>query len=378
MSTIAQLGSRLKWLAVVTTLAALFGCGGGGGSDSNCVPDPTRNPLLPSCGTTSPSPTTQSSITLTMTDSSGNTTNTVSPTSPGIVQAQVKDSNGNPAPNIAVTFVTSDKTGGFSPASGTALTDSNGNAKVTIFAGTVVGAFTITASTAGTTSGTVISIDQNGTIIVSTVSAGSATLGYAINTSNLTGSGLGSLKFVGADTTNIALKGTGGIGRQEFSMLTFQVFDQTGHPVPGTPVNFVLNTTVGGLSLLPQTALTGANGQVSTVVSAGTVPTPVVIVTASLPNAGITTVSNVLVVSTALAVNARLSISTTIGNFEGWEFDGPAGPDCTTLPLPQTCVTLSMADRFRQPGSRWQRSELHRRVRQHPRVVSDRRCREFR
>src|SRR6266542_2710755 len=194
-------------------------------------------------------------------------------------------------------------------------------AQVTLLAGTVAGAFTVTASTAGTSTGTIITIGPNGTIIVSTVTAGSASLGYAVNVPNLPASALGSIKFVGADTTNIALKGTGGAGRQEFSTLTFQVFDQTGHPVQGTQVNFTLNTTIGGLSLVPQSAFTGANGLVSTVVSAGTVPTPFVIVPASIPNTGITTVSSVLVVSTGLAVNNRISISTSIGNFEGLEVD---------------------------------------------------------
>jgi protocatechuate 3,4-dioxygenase beta subunit len=344
MVTVAQLGSRLKWFAVVTVLAVLSGCGGGG--DNNCVTDPSRNPLLPGCGSTTPgTPAGQSSITLSLTDVSGNPTNTISPTSPGIVRALVRDTNGNPAPNVAVTFTTSDTTGGFSPASGSALTDSNGVAQVTLLAGTVAGAFTVTATTAGTTSGTVITIGPNGTIIVSTVTAGQATLGYAVNVPNLPASSLGSIKFIGATTTNIALKGTGGAGRQEFSTLTFQVFDQTGHPVAGTQVNFTLNTTVGGLSLTPQTALTGANGMVSTVVSAGTQPTPFVIVTASIPNTGITTVSNVLVISTGLAINRRISVSTSIGNFEGLDFDLCPMSQGTSVPI----VSMSLADHFGNP-----------------------------
>jgi len=348
MVRVVQLGSRLKWFAVVTAIAVLSGCGGGGGGNT-CVNDPNRNPLLPGCETSTPgTPTGQSSITLTLTDTSGNPTNTISPTSPGIVQALVKDTNGVPAPNVAVTFTTTDKTGGFVPASGSALTDSNGIARVTLLAGTVAGAFTVTATTPGTTSGTVITIGTGGTIVISTVSAGTATLGYAVNAPNLPATALGSIKFVGASTTNIALKGTGGAGRQEFSTLTFQVFDQTGHAVAGTQVNFTLNTTVGGLSLTPASALTDANGMVSTVVSSGTVPTPFVIVTASIPNTGITTVSSVLVVSTGLPVNKRISISSSIGNFEGWDFDGPAGPVCTGSPS-QPCVTMSTADHFGNP-----------------------------
>ena len=346
MAIVPQLGSRLKWLAVVTAIAVLSGCGGGG--DNSCVPDPNRNPLLPSCEGTVTPPAGQSSVTVTLTNSAGNPINTISPTSPGIVQAQVKDANGHSAPNIAVTFRTSDATGGFNPAAGTALTDCNGVARVTLLAGSVAGAFTVTASTAGTTAGTVISTCPGGTIVLAAITAGSASVGYTVSAPNLPATALGSIKFVGADTTNIALKGTGGVGRQEFSTLTFQVFDQTAHPVAGTQVNFTLNTTVGGLSLFPQSALTDASGQVSTVVSAGTIPTPFVIVTASLPNTGITTVSSILVVSTGLAVNARISVSTTIGNFEGWDFDGPAGPACTGSPS-QTCVTMSTADHFGNP-----------------------------
>jgi len=102
---------------------------------------------------------------------------------------------------------------------------------------------------------------------------------------------------------------------------------------------------VGGLALVPQTALTGASGMVSTVVSAGTVPTPIVIVTASIPNTGITTVSNVLVISTGLAINNRMSISTSIGNFEGLDFDLCPKPQDTSVPI----VSMSLADHFGNP-----------------------------
>jgi hypothetical protein len=170
------------------------------------------------------------------------------------------------------------------------------------------------------------------------VQSASVNLGYAVDAANLATSAVGSIKFVGAEPTNIALKGTGGIGRQEFSTLTFQVFDQTAHPVQRAQVRFTLNTTAGGLSLSPSSGLTDANGKVSTVVSAGTMPTPIVLVTATVPDAGITTVSNVLVVSTGLGVKSRSSISTAIGNFEGWEFDSV----CTT-------VTMCINDYFGNP-----------------------------
>ena len=309
-----RLVRRFKWMLVCMAVALVAGCGGGG-SDRTCSDAPNRDPRLPSCSTGGTPPVTaESSVTLTLVDSAGVSTTTVSPTSPGVVEAKVRDTNGNPAPNIAVTFTTSDKTGGFNPTSGSALTDPTGVARITLLAGSSVGAFTLTASVEGTSTGT-------GGSATGVVSAGSVNLGYAVNAPNLPVTNAGSIKFVGAEPTNIALKGTGGIGRQEFSTLTFQVFDQTGHPMQRAQVNFTLSTTVGGLSLNPSSALTDAGGKAATVVSAGTMPTPIVIVTASVPNTGITTVSNVLVVSTGLAVDRRVSISTTIGNFEGWDFD---------------------------------------------------------
>ncbi len=333
MSKLTRSIAFVKWVTVAAAFAVLTGCGGDD-SDGPCVNDPKRDPLLPSCeGTGSPGGQVQSGLTLTLSDSSGNATSTVSPTNPGFVEAKVKDSNGKAASNAAVSFTTTDSTGGFSPPSASALTDSNGIARVTLIAGSVVGAYTLGASTPGTGSNTV-----NGAGTVGSVPSSSATLGYAVNVSNLPTSALGSIKFVSADPKSIALKGTGGVGRQEFSLVTFQVFDQTGHPVQRTQVNFTLNTSVGGLALQPQSALTDANGKVSTVVSAGTVPTPAVIVTASAPASGITTVSNLLVISTGLAIDSRTSLSVVTGNCEGWNFDG----ECTQ-------VTLRTGDHFGNP-----------------------------
>jgi hypothetical protein len=331
MSKSSQLISHLQRIAMFSAIAVLAACGGGG-SDRSCVDDPLRNPALPSCSGSS-SGTVAPAMTLTLADAAGIAITTVSPTSPGFVQAKVKDSNGNVAPNVAVTFTTTDTTGGFTPPSGSALTDVNGIARVTLLAGSTVGAYTMTATTPGTSTGTV---GSGGTVGI--VPAATATLGYAVNVASLATSALGSIKFVSAEPTAIALKGTGGVGRQEFSVLTFQVFDQTAHPVQGRQVNFTLNTTVGGLSLQPQNALTDVSGKVSTVVSAGTIPTPVVIVTASVPSSGVTTVSNVLVLSTGLAITSRISLSVTTGNCEGWDFDG----DCTP-------VTLRMGDHFGNP-----------------------------
>lgn len=55
-----------------------------------------------------------------------------------------------------------------------------------------------------------------------------------------------SIQFVSAEPTNIALKGTGGNGRQEFSTLTFQVIDESGSPIAGELVSLDLTTVLGG------------------------------------------------------------------------------------------------------------------------------------
>lgn len=150
-----------------------------------------------------------------------------------------------------------------------------------------------------------------------------------------------SIKFISADTTNIALKGTGGFGRPEFSTLKFQVFDNAGKAVAGAPVNFVFSDsnapqTVGGLTLLPSATSEG-DGFMTTVVSAGTIPTSVRVV-ASI-GGGITTLSNILVISTGVPDQNHFSLATETGNCEGMDVD-------------QTCsfVTATLGDHFGNPA----------------------------
>ena len=155
----------------------------------------------------------------------------------------------------------------------------------------------------------------------------------------------GSIKFVSADTTNIALKGTGGFGRQEFSTLTFQVSDTTGSVVAGKLVDFVFAdsnaaSTVGGLKLFPNSATSAADGTVTTLVSDGTIPTSArVVATIHGSSPAITSLSNILVVSTGVPDQKHFSLSTQTGNCEGLDVD-------------QTCsiVTATLGDHFGNPA----------------------------
>ncbi|MBA5639922.1 hypothetical protein H3H37_22950 [Duganella sp. LX20W] len=193
----------------------------------------------------------------------------------------------------------------------------------------------------------VASYTDKGCGVADTITA-SVTLGSttATQTGTLTvlPASAGSIKFVGAQTTNIALKGTGGFGRLETSTLTFQVLDTTGAPVSGKQVDFVFadtmtTTTTGGLMLNPASATSAADGTVTTLVTAGTIPTSVRVV-ASVHGASpmITTLSNILVISTGVPDQAHFSLSSATGNCEGRDFD-------------QHCsyITVTMGDHFGNP-----------------------------
>ena len=182
---------------------------------------------------------------------------------------------------------------------------------------------------------------------VADVITASVTLGGSTSTRNGTLTVLpastGSIKFVTAQTTNIALKGTGGFGRQEVSTLTFQVQDVTGNPVSGKQIDFLFadtmrTDTIGGLTLSPASATSAADGTVTTLVTAGTIPTSVRVI-ARVRGTEITTLSNILVISTGVPDQAHFSLSASTGNCEGYDFD-------------QSCsfITATLGDHFGNPA----------------------------
>ena len=136
-------------------LAVLVAACGGGASPGNCTTiDPDRSTALPGCpGTTpstpgAPTPTpavTMAALTLTLSDQSGAATTAVSAANPGVLQTVVRDSTGALLANATVTFKSTDTTMQFVPASGSALSDSAGVARVTLPVGTQAGAFTASA-----------------------------------------------------------------------------------------------------------------------------------------------------------------------------------------------------------------------------------------
>jgi len=148
-----------------------------------------------------------------------------------------------------------------------------------------------------------------------------------------------SVQYISAVPVNIGLKGMGGAGIQETSVVTFKVIDVYGQPRSNQLVNFALNTTVGGLSLVSYSGSTDSNGLVSTIVKAGTIATPVR-VTATLVGVSptIATQSDQLVVSTGVPSQDGFSISVQTLNVEGWNIDGVTSR-----------LTARLSDHFHNP-----------------------------
>lgn len=163
---------------------------------------------------------------------------------------------------------------------------------------------------------------QTGTVTVQTTSAGQ-------------------IAFVSALPQNIALKGTGGAGRQESSLVTFKVLDKNGNPASGYVVDFALNTSAGGLTVNPAQATSSADGIVTTTVASGTVNTPVR-VTARLRDTILSTLSDQLVVSTGVAEQSSFTLSSSMFNTEGVSFAGCTAPAGAT-------ITARLGDHFHNP-----------------------------
>jgi len=137
-------------------------------------------------------------------------------------------------------------------------------------------------------------------------------------TINITGEQLGSIEFVSALPNSIVLRGSGG---QETSMLTFVVKSALGNTVAQQEVNFSLDTTVGGISLGRVSGLTNSQGQVTTQVLSGTVPTTAsVTAKASMSVNGesvsVQTQSRELSINTGLPEQTSITIAASVLNPE--------------------------------------------------------------
>jgi hypothetical protein len=146
-----------------------------------------------------------------------------------------------------------------------------------------------------------------------------------------------SIKFVSASPASITLKGTGGAGHVETSIITFQVIGDNTSPLSGQTVDFSLSTTVGGLFITPTSAVSDATGTVKTIVNAGVISTPVRVF-ATVRGTIITTQSDQLTVTTGIPDQDSFSISAGTLNSESFNHDGVKVP-----------ITVIMSDHFNNP-----------------------------
>ena len=125
--------------------------------------------------------------------------------------------------------------------------------------------------------------------------------------------------FTSADA---AIIGINNYGLASTSTLTFTLVDDSGATVSGAAVTFSLNTTVGGITLSQATSTSDSSGLVTTTVSAGSVPTPVVVTAALTSDPTIYGQSNQLVIATGMPDQDHFSLSASTHNPEAWETDG--------------------------------------------------------
>jgi hypothetical protein len=407
---------RARLLALALALA-LASCGGGGGNPGT-VGGPTDG--SGTGGTTTPAAPT---VTLTLVDGSGNAVNTLSGGQSATLKATVKTPTGSPAAGAIVQFVAG-LTGlvDFTPGTGSALTDANGVAVVSVkpTSVTAAGAFAVTATSvvAGQTGTASINLavgaapltlgalsfvpppsgplpafstlslnvpvtsggqpassasglsmtslcvgDGTATLVPGAIANGVQVATYtnngclrgrdlitvAIGNSTQTigvdvgAANIGAIQFSGTNQagTSIVLKGSGGQGRSESAQVTFRVVDQHNNGLPGVDVNFSATTNTGGLAVTPTRATTDASGNVSTMVSSGTIPTPVRVIAAATRN-GVTIsgLSDTLTISTGLPMQKSMSMSATRYNIEGGDYDGAT-----------TDITVMLADQYGNPVS---------------------------
>lgn len=138
--------------------------------------------------------------------------------------------------------------------------------------------------------------------------------------------GAASLQFVSATPQTIVLKGTGGAGLLESSLVKFRAVDSNNVPVSsGINVTFDLTTRTGGILLdgvsTAVTKLTDSNGEATIAVQSGTAPTAVW-VNASLSGTSVFSQSNQLRISTGRPAQDRFSLGVTTHNIEGYTANG--------------------------------------------------------
>ncbi len=171
-------------------------------------------------------------------------------------------------------------------------------------------------------------------------SAGETTELQAIGTIKVKAADLGSIEFISAEPSTIALKGMGGAGLSHTATVRFRVLNVVGGPAANQLVKFSLNTEVGGIALQPAEGRTDNEGYVQTVVEAGNVHTSVRVTAQTQSPTGevIKSQSSKLVISTGIPDQNSVSLSLSVHNPEAWSYDGE-----------EVDVNVYASDRYNNP-----------------------------
>ncbi len=150
------------------------------------------------------------------------------------------------------------------------------------------------------------------TITASTV-VGQKTL-TATATLTVAGPEPAALEFVSATPNILALKGTGGSDRPEISWLTYRAVNAESDPLPGIAVDFALETVTGAL-INTFTGTTDDSGLVEVYVTSGENAASLR-VRATISGTEISTLSEPVIVSTALPDQNNFSLLAADGGFD--------------------------------------------------------------
>ena len=168
---------------------------------------------------------------------------------------------------------------------------------------------------------------------VITATSGTAT---ASGTATIAPASAGSIQFTSASSSLIALQGTGNTsGLPESSDIIFTVVDGGGNFTANEWVDFTLDSSVGGITLTSATGQTDALGQVTATVQSGTVATSVRVTATVQLDPTLITTSSAIVIATGPPDQDSMSLSASVLNPRGWNWDGT---DVT--------LTARLADRF--------------------------------
>ncbi|MDH5765535.1 MAG: hypothetical protein OEZ38_05910, partial [Gammaproteobacteria bacterium] len=106
----------------------------------------------------------------------------------------------------------------------------------------------------------------------------------------------------------------------------------------GETVNFTINTTAGGITLVASSGVSDQNGEVVASLRSGTVATSVRVTAVVASNTAVATQSSAVAIATGPADQNSISLSVSTHNPNAWAYDGV-----------QVTITARLADRFNNP-----------------------------